>query len=200
MKRISPLLILAAVLGIGAFLVTGDAWAAVADTPHNLNNSGYTVRQSQVCLPCHTPHGARRMEPGADHAEVLWNHAITEATFTMYPTSNPQDPQPNGASKRCLSCHDGVTAVDNYGGSNGTSVMTGDEALGADLSDDHPISVTYVTSRSYRSPTDAGFTGVKLINDKVECSSCHYAHSNDRGDFLRTSNEGSALCLKCHIK
>lgn len=33
----------------------------------------------------------------------------------------------------------------------------------------------------------------------VECTSCHDPHST-REVFLRTSNEGSALCFTCHIK
>lgn len=33
----------------------------------------------------------------------------------------------------------------------------------------------------------------------LECSSCHDPHSNN-SKFLRLSNEGSRLCLTCHIK
>lgn len=33
----------------------------------------------------------------------------------------------------------------------------------------------------------------------IECSSCHDPHSNNTS-FLRLSNEGSRLCLTCHIK
>lgn len=33
----------------------------------------------------------------------------------------------------------------------------------------------------------------------IECSSCHDPHSNN-SQFLRTSNEGSRLCLTCHTK
>lgn len=33
----------------------------------------------------------------------------------------------------------------------------------------------------------------------IECSSCHDPHSTNSG-FLRVSNEGSQLCLTCHMK
>lgn len=33
----------------------------------------------------------------------------------------------------------------------------------------------------------------------IECSSCHDPHSNN-SNFLRLPNEGSRLCLTCHIK
>ncbi|MBI5196127.1 MAG: cytochrome C, partial [Nitrospirae bacterium] len=32
------------------------------------------------------------------------------------------------------------------------------------------------------------------------CGSCHNPHDNSNGTFLRVTNSGSGLCLKCHIK
>lgn len=94
------------------------------------------------------------------------------------------------------------------------------KTLGAtqDLSDDHPISFSYSAVRG-----DAGFdlklktlalakgAGIRFfgVTDRVECSSCHDPHANYEADyggdaaltpFLVTSNNGSALCLGCHIK
>jgi predicted CXXCH cytochrome family protein len=34
----------------------------------------------------------------------------------------------------------------------------------------------------------------------VECASCHDAHTPNNGTFLRVSNNGSGLCLSCHVK
>lgn len=34
----------------------------------------------------------------------------------------------------------------------------------------------------------------------VECSSCHDPHTANNQMFLRVANEGSQLCLTCHIK
>jgi predicted CXXCH cytochrome family protein len=34
----------------------------------------------------------------------------------------------------------------------------------------------------------------------VECASCHDPHSDTPDLFLRVSNDGSAVCLACHVK
>ena len=45
-------------------------------------------------------------------------------------------------------------------------------------------------------PNVAGGT----TNVGIECASCHNAHNNSLGNFLRKSNAGSAICTSCHIK
>jgi predicted CXXCH cytochrome family protein len=178
---------------------------SVVNTPHNLNNfPGVSIPGNQVCLPCHTPHNA--LLPGEDN--VLWNHAETQETFVMY---SSQAGQPEGPSKMCLSCHDGVTAIDSYGGNTGSTVIVGSSALGTDLSDDHPIGIEYPTNlpTEYQDPStfDPGINlgpGVQLIPingvDRVECTSCHHVHNNGLGNFLRVPVVESYICLQCHIK
>ncbi len=214
MKRlmwIAPLVALG-VLGVFALgqIVPGDPAsypsASIVDTPHNLNNyPGVNIPGNQVCLPCHTPHNA--LLSGSQN--VLWNHAETTQTFAMYKSGANQ---PEGPSKLCLSCHDGVTAIDNYGGNGGTGVViTGKAALGTDLSNDHPIGITYPTNKPAEYRASSGFApgigggpGVKLVTisgaDRVECSSCHNVHNNGLGNFLRVPVQASYLCLQCHIK
>jgi len=34
----------------------------------------------------------------------------------------------------------------------------------------------------------------------VECASCHDPHTPNNGTFLRVSNQGSGMCLSCHVK
>jgi predicted CXXCH cytochrome family protein len=178
----------------------------IKNSPHNLNNyPGVRIPGNQICLPCHTPHNA--LKSGREN--VLWNHAETNQTFIMYGNTAGQ---PEGHSKMCLSCHDGVTAIDNYGGTNGgTTVITGRANLGTDLSNDHPIGIEYPTARpaEYRNPSTfspgiGGGPGVRLITisglDRVECTSCHNVHNNGLGNFLRVPVEESYLCLECHIK
>lgn len=213
MQRSIRCMVLMAALAVAATafgqIVPGDPGSypsiSIVNTPHNLNNyPGVSVPGNQVCLPCHTPHNA--LVPGEDN--VLWNHAETGETFVMYSsTAN----QPEGPSKMCLSCHDGVTAIDNYGGNAGTTVITGAANLGTDLSDDHPIGIEYPTSSpaDYRDPSTYapginGGTGVQLVTingiERVECTSCHHVHNNGLGNFLRAPVQESYLCLQCHIK
>ncbi len=179
---------------------------SIKNSPHNLNNyPGVTLPGNQICLPCHTPHNA--LLSGDEN--VLWNHAETGETFVMYKSTAGQ---PEGPSKMCLSCHDGVTAIDNYGGNGGTGiVITGSAALGADLSNDHPIGIEYPTTLPGEYNDPATFSpgvnsgpGVSLVDiggvDRVECTSCHNVHNNGLGTFLRVPLQESYICLQCHIK
>lgn len=103
-----------------------------------------------VCTPCHAAHHT-------DPAQIvpLWNHVTTVQTFTPY--SNPDSTLdaavgvPSGVSLACLSCHDGVTAVNALIGSSFTNAADSvdglaidpDAAIGTDLHTTHPISFTY---------------------------------------------------------
>lgn len=178
--------------------------ASVVNTPHNLNNyPGVTVEGNQVCLPCHTPHHA--LLPG--EGNVLWNHEETGENFTPYMNAGGQ---PEGPSKKCLSCHDGITAIDSYGGATGSTKITGSAMLDNDLSDDHPIGVEYPNlPAEYNDPATfaPGINngpGVRLVAinnvDRVECVSCHHVHNNGLGKFMRVPIQESYLCLQCHIK
>ncbi len=181
----------------------------VANTPHNLNNyPGVSIPGDQICLPCHTPHNALL----AGNENVLWNHEETGENFTMYSDAAGQ---PEGRSKMCLSCHDGVTAIDSYGGTTGSTKITGTANLGTNLSDDHPIGVEYpdFATTDYNDPSgfDGGINsgdGVKLVTfgsgatavQRVECTSCHNVHNNGLGSFLRVPLQTSYICLQCHDK
>ena len=59
----------------------------VAATKHNLSVSGpgpvQSTDQSQVCVFCHTPHGATNA-PGAP----LWNRELSNQTYTTYTSSS----------------------------------------------------------------------------------------------------------------
>ncbi len=193
-----------------AQIIPGDPGSypsvGIQNSPHNLNNyPGVSIEGNQICLPCHTPHNA--LLEGEEN--VLWNHAETGESFVMY--SSTAD-QPEGPSKMCLGCHDGVTAVDNYGGSGGTGiVITGSAAIGSNLSNDHPIGIAYPTDRPAEYNDKATFSpginsgpGVQLVTlsglDRVECTSCHEPHNNGLGEFLRAPIQESYLCLQCHIK
>lgn len=188
--------------------ISQDA-SRIVNTPHNLNTVdvwGVVIPQNRICLPCHTPHNAQRDNRG--ESLVLWNHAITEQTFEMYTTSaGHKGGQPEGHSKLCLSCHDGVTAIDSFGGNNGSfnNVRIAPDRpsnLGTDLRNDHPIGVQYPPPDLTGYHDKSTFTGVKVVTvngvDRVECTSCHDPHNNSLGMFLRQTLSGSALCLECH--
>jgi len=192
-----------AVVVIGAFAVSDTMAASLSENPppgsitlgsnrHNMSSNATHggVRAAappdgtdQICIFCHTPHGAAAEGP-------LWNRSAPSGSFSLYSgalaindsygggvkaaaqyytTGEAGAPgghvYPNGASRLCMSCHDGVTAVNilrNGGaiamvstspalldpdGSLKGSVAGGD-AIGSviDLSTSHPISFKYDSS------------------------------------------------------
>lgn len=189
---------LPATLLILSALVVGQAWSAresnIRQTKHNLSSSGTgTVKattETQVCVFCHTPHGA------TTGVKPLWNRKMSTATYTTY-TSSSLDAQaiegvlaqPGGSSKLCLSCHDGTLAIGSVNVLNGagSDATQGTQSIGmsgtgaggvmapgsgtttgftrfldTDLRNDHPISVSYNKTLTDRDGElrDATFNGV----------------------------------------
>lgn len=222
--------------------------ADVSKTIHNLSTSApYSFYAAdavtEVCVFCHTPHGGRTEGP-------LWNRGLPNPSFDRYSsaTLSPATQSYDGAainseSLLCLSCHDGSLTLDHLlnppnelngaplyinGDDNvgmvfvpggGGGVITGGNP-GTDLSDDHPISISYATVLS--DPLYAGGARDGQLNDvttaegkgvrffggaakRLECSSCHDPHVDyethtQYAPFLIMPNAGSALCLACHNK
>jgi hypothetical protein len=211
-----------AIVAVGLFS-SGVGAGTIVGTAHDLSTKGYSG--GEICVVCHTPHNSDTTVTDAP----LWNHAITAVTFSMYSSGTLdaiQDGQPTGTSKLCLSCHDGVTAIDSFGGNVGTNVMNGSKAIGLDgLVNDHPISIVFDTTLSQLDPGlhdpatqsvtigaggDKTRTGtvadLMLSGGKVQCTSCHDVHNNFVGPgtkdqpFLKVSKAGSQICLTCHNK
>ncbi len=135
--------------------------------------------ETQVCVFCHTPHGAT---PGVT---PLWNRQLSTQTYTPYTSATldanvieGQLQQPGGTSKLCLSCHDGSLAIGNVNVLNGTGSATTQgtvaidmqgtgaggtmpggtfgeisgftRKIGIDLRNDHPISLTFTDQLAVR--------------------------------------------------
>ena len=125
----------------------------VRNTLHNLSLSnpvaGINISTganttTEVCVFCHTPHGGNVSVSAAP----LWNRAVPASSgYQPYnaPNMEVNPGQPEGVSLACLSCHDGVAAMDafvNAPGSGGflgkTNIVTGNaiaEGLTSDFLD-----------------------------------------------------------------
>ncbi len=202
------ILILAALTSLASI---SASYAEISGSAHDFSRESWA--KGEICLPCHTPHFAS----GSNNDAPLWNHEITTATYTLYNSSSLDAAigQPRGVSKLCLSCHDGTVALDSFGGRSGSVFIDSDANLGTDLNDHHPISFIYDDVLAAQdgelftpSSIPAGIPGKNgtiqsdmLINNSLECSSCHDVHNtNDFDDLLVKDNDGSALCLTCHKK
>ncbi|MBW2694016.1 MAG: cytochrome C [Deltaproteobacteria bacterium] len=202
-QLIGTLVVVAALIGLPT-----AAFAVITGSVHDLKGETYT---DEICNVCHTPHNATSTVTAAP----LWDHAESAETFTVYSSATLDAApvgQPSGVSKLCLSCHDGSVAIDSFGGTVGTDIMTGTALVGSDLSNDHPISFTYDTALAtadgeLHDPATATteLTGTiaddLLFGGNMECSSCHDVH-NAVGNtaLLQIDNDNSDLCLTCHNK
>lgn len=137
----------AAVLAVGALGIAQQAGAQVVDTKHNLSATApaagsqgatrvnyYTGAgaTTQVCVFCHTPHGA------ASAAAPLWQRQVKAATY--YQTYGSVNASPTmdaeqgtgvtvgSVSLACLSCHDGTQAINTMANKPGS----GNNTLGGD--------------------------------------------------------------------
>ena len=197
----------------------------VTNTKHNLSilsggsdptSGNALVDYGEICVYCHTPHGGQVEAP-------LWNRSFSTASYQMYTSATldmTQDTDPTGVSAACLSCHDGtigldviVNAPNSFGGvipgtTVGTNTIDGNELLGTDLRNDHPISVVYdpAVDPAFNTQASIEGAGLKLFTDpttpgeKVQCASCHNPHNDTNSPLLRIANSSSDLCMTCHIK
>jgi predicted CXXCH cytochrome family protein len=184
----------------------------IQGSKHDFSSTGWA--NGEICIVCHTPHNA---DPYGDNIidAPLWNHDADMSTvYTLYssPTLDSTPEQPRGMSKLCLSCHDGIIALDSFGGNVGTNNMTGDALIDTDLTDDHPISIYWSHQVEFKtgsstcinchnpSPTD--FNPILPFFDRyLECATCHDVHNTEGYDhLLRLPTTGSQLCFHCHGK
>ncbi len=221
---------------------TDNVVAGVASNVENdaANVNAWNNKRKEICRVCHVPHDHGAVRYG--NQGILWNHQLTtKASWSMY-ASDPTmidfidgtiEAAPAGTSKLCLGCHDGVSAVNQYDGKTpadanyggGTTYLMSDYDAGfvignttADLSNNHPISITYdnVTDTQLFDPATAVMANgdtvaTLLVNNRVECSTCHDVHNREsvagthllrertKGDDVTGAN-ASALCLTCHDK
>ncbi|MCG3180781.1 MAG: hypothetical protein BIFFINMI_03144 [Phycisphaerae bacterium] len=188
--------------------LSAQDFSKVANTKHNLTASGpgpiKVAGAGEVCYFCHTPHSANPIAP-------LWNRQTNGQYYDVYGSSTmkAEVPQPTGSSRLCLSCHDGTIALtQTYNprvSFQGTIYITPQDSgyLGTDLRDDHPISFVYDQGLTTRDPQlrDPLTLPKQLPLDaesRVQCTTCHDAHDDSLGFFLRMDNRESAMCVSCH--
>jgi predicted CXXCH cytochrome family protein len=204
------------VMVVGVACRAFGAKTSIVETRHNLSVSGpgeiKSPTETRICIFCHSSHNAAKDGP-------LWNHlTTTPGSFQTYErsTMTGRAEQPNGATKLCLSCHDGTIAVGAVRGLSGDIAMQNVGSageipshrrsnLGRDLSGTHPVSIRFnegvaLANRNLRWPPDdpGGEVGVDAAG-YVQCTACHDPHGSrsDRYPFWRKPTFGQ-VCVVCH--
>lgn len=124
-----------------------------ASIKYRATNAANNPSGRQICIFCHTPHTANVAE-GAP----LWNRAFSIQTFSRYSSATLQirsigaaqygaNKQPDGASKLCLSCHDGVTNLGTVRQSVQSAVIVMDTTNGGDVKITGPASFNPSTNK-----------------------------------------------------
>ncbi len=181
----------------------------IISSRHNLSAAGpgrvKAAIDQPVCNFCHTPHMTGQASP-------MWQKS-RKFIYTTYKSSTVKAAigQPTGASRLCLSCHDGTIALGMLRGKKQSVSFTGGMQkmpagktnLGIDLSDDHPVSFVYdntLAGQNGQLEFPAALPGqVRLDNSgELQCTTCHDAHDDQFGKFMVMDNRYSALCTTCH--
>jgi len=211
MKMKKPLFSATAMVMLAAAITIPVFAGSIKHTKHNLSagspaadiKSGDTA---MICIFCHTNHSGTSQAP-------LWNREESKVLYTLYDSSTlySMPNQPDGASKLCLSCHDGTIALGKVKSKRGEFRMlethggriphTRRSNLGIDLSDDHPISFnpSLAVSASDELIHPVPLDTVRYDSSgKIQCTTCHDAHDDRFKKFLVKSDQNGAICKICH--
>jgi len=210
-----------------AFAIPLDPAKGGSTNKHNLSfNSSNIVKASsdtRICVFCHTPHGAsaqsalwNRKDPTMTGFKLYGNGVKTSLNIddpaivgsTQY-SSADSSAYPNGATRMCLSCHDGVSAIgqvlsesspigmthNTLGGAYSGGVNASGAKVVVDLSTSHPVSFIYKSPASevityLNSTAGGGLDGridyvlptiVPLDSaGRMQCTTCHDPHEDTR--------------------
>ncbi len=148
-KQLLALLVFAGFTALSAGMAFASAapGAGIVGSVHDFRGKsgmGKATAETRVCVFCHTPHHAllsSMTEAGGGTATSpsylpLWSHSVNAESFTPYYSAlyngvvsqtMRADDVLVGPSRLCMSCHDGVTAVDAYYNNftAGTAVVDG---------------------------------------------------------------------------
>ena len=182
----------------------------------------------------------------------LWNRTLSTVSFTGYSNGimmgsasvagsdkrhalNAADPAAggtsiSGVSLLCMSCHDGVTALNAYSQTTGVqdensapttlgNTLSSTNYQGGfkgDMNNHHPMGFQYkvvqAVDAEIADPNTVMVPGTSTtiadllygVNGTLECVTCHDVHNtqNEKGAerFLWRSDNQSNFCLTCHLK
>jgi predicted CXXCH cytochrome family protein len=179
----------------------GEVTCVSCHTVHNQGFGGFHVRIDATgegfCVNCHDNLASElhKISVGTAHAgqTVGANYQPGQFTYVL-----------DELSIRCMACHDAVFASESL--STNPAFATTDGGMFHNIYSiglSHPIGMNYYDIKikyqgAYRNVADLP-QEIKLFGGVIGCATCHNPYSALH-DELVMSNEGSALCLGCHVK
>lgn len=204
----------------------------INDNPHNLSSQSTTpggetdiksTNSTEICVFCHTPHGATpnstlwgRPDPDTASFPTFTQASLGIADSSIVGRSGyGQGEYPNGASKLCLSCHDGITALGVT--VRGVDLLVPGSIGTINLATSHPISFKYTADYLSELNTLRGSTytlpDTSIVpldwDNRVQCTICHEPHFDTKDGtytlpFWRAAQkidqtaDYNRICDQCH--
>lgn len=184
------------IFALVAMLSATAAFAGVSNSKHNM--ATYTGAGGDVCYYCHAAHNT--VTGGAP----LWARGNTPSISNYYAsnTISANVTSLDAISSACMTCHDGsstlnVTIKGTIGTATTSAIPGTSNAYLANLTNDHPVSITYNTA--YAGLTSGSITPFKLYSNVITCGSCHLVHDSTITKFLRANPNSGSFCITCHV-
>ncbi|MBE7414237.1 MAG: hypothetical protein HS130_02970 [Deltaproteobacteria bacterium] len=208
--------------------------SGVGNSRHNLGALGMhkiTNNTTEICVFCHTPHHTNVTGFAPGEAAPLWNRTNSAGSYTPYgpngaTVAGTSVSQVGGATLACLSCHDGVTTLDNLVNAPGKGLNSGQQGwmfsemedgememlgmspviggatsrlnIGTDLTNDHPVSIEYIAPRASLRDTSTTLDSIDLTSDVFSTT-----HSSVTSGGNLTQNRWAVsgyICADCTIE
>ncbi len=168
---------------------------AGSDSPYGRGNSSLLRRNSTgraFCQECH--------QQGFLSVRALGHSIVRQKAHRRRYTRTGSDRLLHVSSRECMTCHDGSVSGDAGTTTQGPGIWRHQGYSGRSS---HPVGVDYYeamagNTREY-TPVSQLPSSIILPDGRVECVSCHNLYAKNE-HLLVISNEGSRLCLTCHVK
>ena len=143
-----------------------------------------------------SPEWLHNQSPLADYDGADWTYAIGDGTNL---DGSPNAFGPMAASeltRKCMGCHEGDIAVDDYTGGPATPTVFVSSPKGTDMAFHHPVDILYNTALATAqgaledptvkvNPQGGGTIADTLLDGGyIRCDSCHEQHNDRRFDLL----------------
>lgn len=175
----------------------GDLSCVSCHFAHRQGFGNYHMRVTStgagLCQNCHSDIDDKMHKTGVETAHLGGSISAKQSPGELFADLDE-------LSFRCLSCHDALVGRDAVVDSREVMLGFHDKNL---IGVSHPVGVSYIEAKrkymgAYRDLNKLP-PEIRLFGGLVGCGTCHNPYSKRHYDLVM-SNEGSKLCLACHVK